>query len=150
VSGALGERVIAHIDRLGRIEGAVIRILSRGFVMSIVASPEDRLKLLDKIEWIEKHKNHDVCDQRTHGRFMPANPYSRLMLADGTTMTCLVIDLSETGAAISADYDPEIGAACALGTIVGRVVRRFAGGFALQFFIPLSRASVEGMAIVNE
>jgi hypothetical protein len=34
--------------------------------------------------------------------------------------------------------------------IVGRVVRRFAGGFALKFFIPLSRASVEGMAIVGE
>jgi hypothetical protein len=150
VTGRLGERVIAQIDRLGRIEGAVSRILSRGFVMSIAASEEERFRLIDKIEWIEKHKNHDVPDRRAHGRFVPTIPYSRLLLADGMVMTCLVIDLSETGAAVSADLDPELGTVLAVGTIVGRVVRHFGGGFALRFIKPQSRDSVEAMAIVND
>jgi hypothetical protein len=149
VSVELGEPVIAHIERLGRVEGTVIRILSRGFVMSIAASEEDRLKLVDRIEWIEKHKNHDVPDHRAHGRFVPKNPWSKLLLADGTVAACHVIDLSETGAAIAAEVDPDIEAVLAVGTVVGRVVRRFAGGFALQFIQRQSRDSVEGLAVVD-
>jgi len=150
VIGNLGERVRAHIDHLGRLDGAVMRLLSRGFVMSIAASEDERERLLDRIEWVEKHKNCDVQEQRATNRFVPASPNSRLVLANGTTLTCLVIDLSETGAALSADIDPEIGTVCALGAIVGRVVRRFLGGFAVQFINPPRREEVEMMAIVND
>src|SRR5260370_42580063 len=125
VSGRLGERVIAHVDCLGRIEGAIIRNLSRGFVMSIAASEEERFRLIDKIEWIEKHKNHDVPDRRARGRFVPTAPYSRLLLADGMVMTCLVIDLSETGAAVSADLDPQLWTGLSGRTIVGPPGRHF-------------------------
>jgi hypothetical protein len=150
VTGNLGERVTANIDRLGKIEGVIIGILSRGFVMSIRASQQERSRLSDRIEWIEKHKNHDVPDQRAHSRFVPKDPSSRLVFADGTVTTCHVIDLSEAGAAISADLDPEFGTVLAIGAIIGRVVRRFDGGFALQFLRPHSRDSVEVMAIVND
>jgi hypothetical protein len=150
VIGNLGERVRANIDHLGRLDGAVARVLSRGFVMSLAASEDERLRLLDRIEWIEKHKNHDVEELRATNRFVPANPNSRLVLANGLTLTCLVIDLSETGAAISADIDPEIGTACAVGTIVARVVRRFVGGFAVQFLNPPRREEIETLAIAND
>jgi hypothetical protein len=150
VIGKLGERVIAHIDHLGRLDGAVMRVLSRGFAMSIAGGEDERSRLLDRIEWLEKHKNHDVEEQRATNRFVPNNPNSRLVLANGTTLTCLVIDLSETGAAISADIDPEIGTVCAIGTIVGRVARRFVGGFAVRFINPPRREEVELMAIVND
>ena len=150
VLGNLGERVRAHIDHLGRLDGAVVRVLSRGFVMSVLASDDERLRLLDRIEWVEKHKNHDVQELRATNRFVPANPNTRLVLAAGTTLTCLVIDLSESGAAISADIDPEVGTVCAVGTILGRVVRRFVGGFAVQFINPPRREEIEMMAIVND
>ena len=84
VIGNIGERVRANIDHLGRLDGAVARVLSRGFVMSIVASTEERLRLIDRIEWIEKHKNHDVEELRATNRFVPANPNTRLVLANGT------------------------------------------------------------------
>jgi hypothetical protein len=150
VTGNLGERVTADIDRLGRIDGAIIRILSRGFVMSVRLGEEERFRLIDKIEWIEKHKNHDIPDHRAHGRFAPTEPCSRLVLADGTKMTCLVMDLSEIGAGISAEIDPKIGTVLAVGTIIGRVVRRFDRGFAVKFIMPQSRDSVEAMAVVND
>src|SRR5579871_4486929 len=71
VIGNLGERVIAHIDHLGRLDGAVMRLLSRGFVMSIAGGEDERSRLLDRIEWLEKHKNHDVEEQRATNRFVP-------------------------------------------------------------------------------
>jgi len=133
ITAKLGDRVIAHIDHLGKLEGCVIRELERGFVMGISASPEEQDRLIDKIVWLDKHKNHEVPDKRGDGRMVPANPYSRMMLADGHQETCLVLDVSVSGAAISANTVPEMGTVVAIGSIVGRVVRHFEGGFAVQF-----------------
>src|ERR1700732_3249372 len=62
VIGTLGKRVIAEIEQLGRIQGFVIRVLAGGFVMSIAASEEERRKLLDKIERLEKREDVEVID----------------------------------------------------------------------------------------
>jgi hypothetical protein len=59
-----------------------------------------------------------------------------LIFRDGTTMDCLVIDVSSSGVAVSADAEPQIGTPLAVGRSVGRVVRRFAEGFAFQFEQP--------------
>jgi hypothetical protein len=147
VSGKIGERVIAHIDHLGKLQGAVVHVLERGFVMSIAASTEERDQLAGKIEWFGKHHNHDAEDQRGDVRVAPANPYSRMILPDGRTETCLVVDLSVSGAAISADTVPEIGTVLAIGTVIGRVVRHFDGGFAVQFLERQSAHGVEAMVI---
>src|SRR5689334_5486019 len=53
VIGSIGERVLAHIDHLGRLDGSVARILSRGFVMSVVGSQEQRRRLATRIKWLE-------------------------------------------------------------------------------------------------
>ncbi len=101
--------------------------------MSIVASDEERMKLAAKIDWFEQYKNFDIADQRADQRFVPANPRSRIVFADGTSEECFVLDLSASGAAISAQTIPKIGTVLALATIVARVVRHFDGGFAVQF-----------------
>ena len=147
VNAKVGERVLAHIDHLGKLEGAVVRGLERGFVMSISASAEERDKLADTIEWLEKHKNHDVADSRADERMVPTNPYSRIILPNGSRETCLVLDLSVSGAAISADTVPDIGTVLAVGIVVGRVVRHFDGGFAVQFVERQSRHNVEVLVI---
>jgi hypothetical protein len=133
VAAPIGERVITHIDQFGKLEGNIIRLMDRGFVMSLGGSREEQAKRAAKLAWLEDHKNHDVHDVRKHGRIVPRSPYSTLVLPDGQTMTCLVIDMSVSGAAVSADIQPEIGLPLALGSVVGRVRRRFAEGFAIQF-----------------
>jgi hypothetical protein len=147
VSGKVGERVIAHIDHLGKLEGVLVRQLDRGFVMSISASDEERDKLAGKIEWLEKHKNHEATDKRGDERVAPASPYSQMILPDGSRETCLVLDLSVSGAAISADTVPDMGTVVAIGVLVGRVVRHFDGGFAVQFVERQSRHTVEALVI---
>jgi hypothetical protein len=129
----VGDRVIAHIDRLGRFEGVVKHVMERGFLMSISTHRKERDKLADKIEWLEKHKNHDVPDRRTDSRTAPTNLYSRAILPDGASETCHVVDISASGAALLAETTPEIGTVLIIGKLVAHVVRHLDGGFAVQF-----------------
>jgi hypothetical protein len=136
-------RVIAYIDHLGKLEGLVTRVLQRGFVMGIYANGHDRQRLATKIEWLEQHRNSEVRDQRADSRFVPKYPYSRMMLADGYTENCLILDMSVSGAALSADTVPAIGTVLAVGKIVSRVVRHFDEGFAVRFVERQIRDNVE-------
>src|ERR1700683_4658775 len=45
VPGETGERVIAYVDHLGRLEGRVVRALPNGFAMTIGATSRKRDKL---------------------------------------------------------------------------------------------------------
>jgi len=147
IDARLGERVIAQIDQLGRVDGRVIRRLGRGFVMSLSTTEEERQRLAEKIQWIENRKNHDVSERRGDGRMVPSNPYSRMILADGSMESCLVLDISVSGAAVSANTVPSIGTVLAIGTVVGRVVRHFEGGFSVQFIERLDRDLAEKSVI---
>jgi hypothetical protein len=143
VSAKMDARVIAHIDHLGKLDGLVTHVLQRGFVMTVNVKPHDRRKLAAKIEWLVQHGNSEVREQRTDSRFVPKDPYSRMMLADGHVETCLILDASVSGAAISADTIPAIGTVLAIGTITGRVVRHFDEGFAVRFVERQTRDTVE-------
>ncbi|MGH6674221.1 MAG: hypothetical protein ACRECV_19925 [Xanthobacteraceae bacterium] len=142
-----GERVIAKFDRLGKLDGVVMREMERGFVMSVRATREEREKLADRIEWLEKHKNHDVSDRRGDDRIVPKNPFSRMILPDGSGEACLVLDFSATGAAVSADTVPPVGMVLAIGLLVCRVVRHFNGGFAVRYVQQEDPSTVEAMVI---
>jgi hypothetical protein len=133
VRGRIGERAFATVEHLGKFKGSVIRLLEGGFVMSIVATDAERVKLGAKISWFDQYKNFDVVDQRSDARFVPTNPKSRIVFANGRSEDCFVLDLSASGAAVSAQTVPEIGTVLALATIIARVVRLFDGGFAVQF-----------------
>jgi hypothetical protein len=115
--------------------------------MTIRASEEERSKLLTKIEWLAKHKDDQLPDKRANQRFAPADPYSRLLLPDGTVLTCVVMDLSISGAALSAEIVPELGTVVAVGSVIGRVVRHLDGGFSVKFVELQSRESVEARVI---
>jgi len=145
VIGEIGERVIVYIDEFGKFEGRIMRKLDGGFVMELVMPRSERLSLAAKIEWFDKHKNFDVVDHRKHARIIPRNPYSTLVLACGTTTECLVRDLSATGVAVHADLIPDIGTPVAVGKVIGRVVRQFGDGFAVQFMQPQDPQSVESL-----
>ena len=147
VAGKVGVLVVADIEQLGRIKGSVIRVFSRGFVMSVVASDEERRLLAARIDWIERNKHFQVVDNRAHARFIPRRPLTLLTLADGSVLACFVIDLSVSGAAVSADVVPEIGTVLAVGKVVGRVARYLPGGFAVEFVETQNRNEVELLVI---
>jgi hypothetical protein len=92
----VGERVIAHVDRIGQLTGVVARVLKGGFVVSIAASADERCQLASKIGWLEKHKNHDVLDRRADKRRNISNPHLRLILPDGSSETCILLNISNS------------------------------------------------------
>jgi hypothetical protein len=55
--------------------------------------------------------------------------------------------MSVSGAAVSADIQPEIGSPLALGRSVGRVIRQFREGFAVKFIKPVERDVLEHLII---
>jgi hypothetical protein len=134
VPGPIGERVLLYSEQLGRLHGPITRLMANGFVISVAASPQNREKLAAKLDWIAKQKDApDLPDSRRHKRVIPKNPMATILTADGSLTSCLVIDFSDSGVAVSADLYPEIGTPLAVGKMVGRVVRRFAEGFAIEF-----------------
>ncbi len=131
--GTIGERVAVHCDEFGLLQGQIARGLAGGFVVTIVSTDDEYERLGARIEGYEKIKNHDFPDRRAHKRIIPKDPRSVLFFGDDSRTECFVIDVSASGAAISADIAPKIGTPLAVGTLVGRVVRHFAGGFAVRF-----------------
>lgn len=133
VGGAPGERIIAYVDHLGRLEGHVARVFENGFAMTIAATARKRDKLAAQLTWLANRHLLDSPEDRRHGRRAPRNPMGRLIMPNGVNLTCRIIDVSESGAGISTDQRPPIGALVTLGKVQGRVVRHLEDGFAIEF-----------------
>ncbi len=133
VGGAPGERIIAYVDHLGRLEGHVARIFQNGFAMTIAATARKRDKLAAQLTWLANRHILDSPEDRRHGRMPPRNPMGRLIMPNGVNLTCRIIDVSQSGAGIATDQRPPIGALVTLGKVQGRVVRHLEDGFAIEF-----------------
>jgi PilZ domain len=133
VAGAGGERVIAYVDHLGRLEGRVARLFQNGFAMTISATERKRDKLAAQLTWLANRHLLASPEDRRHGRRVPRNPAGRLILPSGVNLTCRIIDVSESGVGVATDQRPPIGSLVTIGKIQGRVVRHLEEGFAVEF-----------------
>lgn len=131
--GEPGEKVIAYIDHIGRIEGVITRTLPDGFAMTVIASDRKRDKLAAQLTWLANKHELDLPEDRRHERVAPRNPMSVLKLGDGRQYQCRIIDLSLSGAAVEIDVKPALGVQVTLGTMRGQVVRHFDDGIAIEF-----------------
>jgi hypothetical protein len=133
VSGEPGERVIAYVDHVGRLEGVIARKFENGFAMTIAATVRKRDKLAAQLTWLANRHILGLPEDRRHGRITPKNPSGRLILPNGVNIAVRVIDISQSGAAIKTTERPEIGAPVTIGKTPGRVVRHLEDGIAIEF-----------------
>ena len=133
VSAQVGDRVIAYVDHVGRLEGVVARQFQNGFAMTVAATTRKRDKLAAQLTWLANRHILNLPEDRRHGRFAPRNPSARLILPNGLNVAFRVIDLSASGAALKTDQRPELGALVTIGKTTGRVVRHLEDGFAVEF-----------------
>src|SRR4051812_15951092 len=131
--GNVGDRVIAYLDHIGRVEGKITRIIDNGFAMSVGATPRKRDKLAAQLTWLANRDILNLPEDRRHDRIVPRNPISVLTLEDGSKMSCRIIDLSLSGAALSAEKRPPLNSMVLLGRVQSRVVRNLEDGFAIEF-----------------
>jgi hypothetical protein len=139
-----GERVIAYLDHVGRIEGRVVRATSDGFAAEIVASDRKREKLAAQLTWLVNRHELNLPEDRRHGRAANQTVTASVMeLEDGRKYPCRIIDLSLSGAALSVAVKPSLGTPVRLGVKQGRVVRHFEDGVAVEFLTLQTHESLQ-------
>ena len=130
--GNVGDRVIAYLDHIGRVEGKITRHIDNGFAMTIAATARKRDKLAAQLTWLANRGVLNLPDRR-YDPIVPCNPIAVLTLENGSKMTCRIIDLSLSGAAIAAETRPPLRSLVMLGRVQARVVRNIENGFAIEF-----------------
>jgi hypothetical protein len=141
--GNVGDRVVAYLDHIGRVEGKITRIIDNGFAMSVGATPRKRDKLAAQLTWLANRDILNLPEDRRHERIAPRNPTAVLTLDDGRKMNCRIIDMSLSGAAIASEQRPPLRAQVTLGRIQARVVRHIEDGFAIEFLHEQSPDTLE-------
>ena len=133
VAGTVGEKVIAYLDHLGRIEGSVVSLIEGGFEMEVTASARKRDKMAAQLTWLANKDALNLPEDRRHERVVPDNRHSTVVLDDGRRYNCKIIDISLSGAAIELAVRPAMGTPVTLGRMRARVVRHFPDGVAVEF-----------------
>jgi hypothetical protein len=128
-----GERIIAYIDHVGRIEGIANEVTSEGFHILLSTSEQKKDKLSAQLTWLANKHELALPEDRRHERVVPRKTQQNITFADGAQRLCRIADLSLSGAAIESEFKPAIKSGVMLGPIRGTVVRHFQGGFAIEF-----------------
>lgn len=141
--GKVGDRVVAYLDHIGRIEGKITRLLDNGFAMSVGATPRKRDKLAAQLTWLANRDILNLPEDRRHERIVPRLPSGPVRFEDGRQINCRIIDVSLSGAAIASDLRPLMRSQVMLGRVQGRVVRHLDDGFAIEFLHEQSPDTLE-------
>jgi hypothetical protein len=139
----IGERVIAYIDHIGRIEGTIVRILEGGFAMTINATLRKKDKLAAKLTWLANRHELNLPEDRRHDRVMPSHPYAQITLPDGREYRARIIDMSLSGAALGVEVQPPIGTPIMFGRLRAQVIRHFEEGIAVEFSSVQTQTSIQ-------
>jgi hypothetical protein len=138
VQGAVGERVVAYLEHIGRIEGPIARLVPQGFAVAISATIRKRDKLASQLTWLANRDALGLPEDRGHERIVPRQLMTSMRLANGREFTVRLIDISRSGAAVTMEDGPAVGTSVVLGRTPGKIVRHFQGGIAVEFLLPIS------------
>jgi hypothetical protein len=137
-----GERIVAYLEYIGRIEGTVSETGKRSFIISINATDRKRDKLSAQLTWLANKQELGLPEDRRHERVVPSNTVSEIELDDGSRFPCRIIDLSISGAAIEIQLRPDFGTNVVLGNMRGRVIRHIEEGVAIEFITARPEAAI--------
>src|SRR3569833_1526204 len=133
VAGNPGEKVIAYLDHLGRVEGTILESFDCGFTMDVAASPRKRDKMAAQLTWLANKDILNLPEDRRHERVVPDNRHSTVVLDDGRRYNCKIIVFSFSGVAFVLVVCLVLGSSVSLGRMRARVVRHFQDGVAVEF-----------------
>ena len=137
-----GERIIISFDDLGSLEGTAIRSFEDGFAIDFTNSHRRRQKLAAQLTWLVNRDDPAMVEDRRkgHERATTIDAISRVVLADGRTIPCTVLNFSISGVLFESSERPEIGSPISIGKRHARVIRHHETGFAVEF---IARATTE-------
>ena len=106
--------------------------------MTITATSRKREKFTAQLTWLANREELGLPEDRRHERIVPRNPRAVLTMDDGSAHVIRIIDFSLSGVAFQSDLDLPLGMPVRIGSTLAQLVRRFDGGYAAEFRIPLS------------
>jgi hypothetical protein len=139
VKAPVGERVVLHLEQIGTLEGRVVRHTMLGFAVELRLTVRRQERLALQLAWLESRHSLGLPERRLHRRIVPLHTAVLVRFEDGRHLATRLIDISRSGAAVTIEDRPPVGATLVLGTVAGRVVRHFEGGVAVEFLQPIPR-----------
>lgn len=135
VVGKVGDYLTSYFRDFGKLDGHISDTKPGSFLLELDVTYATRQRIANKLVWLEqKQKDPDnIVELRRTPRIIPAKSHTALTLADGAVHECFVVDMSTAGVAVSSEMKLEVGTPLAVGACVGRIVRIFPSGFAVQF-----------------
>jgi hypothetical protein len=133
LAGDLGERVVAYVEELGRIEGVIVRRSADGFAIDLRVPSHKVHKLAARIDWLVRREAEGLPERRRYERYDQDQERTTLQLSDGREFAAALIDVSTNSAALEVDVTPRVGAPVIVGKRRAHVSRHFAGGVAVTF-----------------
>ena len=131
--GHIGDRIIAYIHHLGRLDGILLKNIEDGFVMTFTLPPLKTEKLAEQLNWLLTNSSTGAVEDRSHERIIPLHSLSTLTMQSGLTLPCHIIDVSVSGVNIQAQTRPDLGSRVSIGKTQGRVSRMLDNGVAIEF-----------------
>jgi hypothetical protein len=128
-----GERIVAYLEDLGRLEGTVARTFPGGFAIQMKLPAPKRAKLAEQLTWLADRAERGTPDGRRHDRIEPSRSRTTVTLASGRAFLGRLIDVSQSGAAVAVDVRPAVGERVTVGSTPAQVVRLFNDGIAVEF-----------------
>jgi hypothetical protein len=148
VVGKVGDYLTSYFRDFGKLDGRISDTKPGCFLLELDVTHATRERIANKLTWLEeKQKDPEIIDLKKNPRVIPAKSHTTLTLADGGVHECFVIDMSVTGAAVSAQVELEVGTPLAIGACVGRVVRASASGVAVRFVEKQNQYELERLVI---
>lgn len=138
-----GERIVAYLETVGRVEGQVISVSQHGFAMSIIAPSKHRDKLADKLTWLHNLDKSGISDDRNDNRFTPVHDKCEISVVTGEVYPCRLIDMSTSGMAVNVNLKAPVGSLVKFEDASAVVVRNFQGGIALEFVDKPSKSVIQ-------
>lgn len=143
VKARVGERIVAYIDHIGRIDGTIARLFDGGFALTINGTQRKKDKLAAKLTWLANRHELGFAEDRRHDRLVSKNPHVTVTLPDASEHRARILDLSLSGAALGMTIRPSIGSPVTVGRLRARVVRQFEEGIAVEFASLQTITSIE-------
>ncbi len=138
----VGERIVGYFYTIGRVEGKVMRLTDKGFVLEMNTTALKRDRIASQMTWLANRDLLNLPEDRRHDRVVPRDP--RILVRNLTTPSEAVlghlIDVSRSGAAVSIKGPFSAKDEIMLGTTPAHVVRAFDGGIAVEFHGPVPDA----------
>jgi hypothetical protein len=134
-SGSRGERIIAYLQYLGRVEGVMVRELRNGsgFAIEIRAHVTKLERIAKSIDWLMRSEDIETAEMRREERTDGQGEQVVIRTRGGREYMAELIDISLKHAALRTDIALPVGTEITIGEKRAYVVRYFRGGVAVGF-----------------